>query len=124
MHYVISSKQSNDINSFIYKIQNSKKDKESDITISNVNWYIEEKDKKAIYDLLRLDAIKWGLQYAKDLSKSLSFECSIKKISFSSANYYPTPKPALRTLNISVAPTPKADLQYIQINPHFDMECR
>ncbi len=123
--YQISSKSSNDLNAFIYKVQNQKSDKDDDISISNVSWVLSPTQKDGKLDALRLVAIKWINSYTKELSLDLNSTCSISKIIFNQNNII-KPSPMIKTMSVRVdnAPTPQKDILKIILNPHFEIECK
>ena len=124
INFNISSKNSDDISSFIYKIQSQKNDKDVDISISDIYWFSKEGETKNIYDDLRFSAIEWGLKYNKNLSQKLNKKCTIKSVIFNQNNY-PTPMLRMsRTVALDAAPTPSQDQKSFSISPRFSIECK
>jgi len=124
INYTISSKNRDDISSFIYKLQSQKKDKDLDISISNIYWFSKDSETKNIYDDLRFSAIEWGLKYNENLSQKLNKQCTIKSIIFNQNNY-PTPMLRMsRSIAMDTAPTPSQDLKNFSISPRFTIECK
>ncbi len=126
MDYQISSKKSDDLNTFIANLHDKKKDFDVDISISSVNWVLSPEQREGKQDALRLDAISWINAYAKKLSSELSTSCKVTKISLSSPTYdYPRPvKMEAKSLASDAAPTPEQDIQMISVHPHFELECQ
>ncbi len=126
MDYQISSKKSDDLNTFIANLHDKKKDFAVDISLSSVNWILSPKQKDGKQDALRLDAIRWINSYANKLSKEIDTSCKVTKISLSSPSYdYPRPvMMEAKSLAADAAPTPEQDIQKITINPHFELECQ
>ena len=126
MHYQISSKKAEDMNSFIANLHEKKKDFDVDISISNVSWQLSPLQKEGQEDKLRLRAFRWISTYAKELSKELGSTCTVSKISLNAprTNY---PRPMMmeaKSMVADSAPTPEQDIQKISINPHFELECQ
>ncbi len=125
MHYQISSKNPEDLNSFITNLHDKKKDFDVDISLSSVNWVLSPIQREGREDALRLEAIKWINSYAKKLSVELQNSCKVTKISFSSPSYnYPPIMMETKSRSFDAAPTPQRDLQKISIHPHFALECQ
>ncbi len=126
MHYQISSKKAEDLNTFIANLQNKKKDFDVDISLSSVSWKLSPKQKEGKEDALRLKAIVWINDYAKKLSDQLDTSCKVTKIAFTAPAYnYPRPMMMeAKSIAADAAPTPEQDLQKISIQPHFELECK
>ncbi|MCH9814809.1 MAG: SIMPL domain-containing protein [Epsilonproteobacteria bacterium] len=127
MHYQIKSKKSDNLNSFITTIYNLKSDQRVDISISSVSWMMSKTQQAGKLDNLRLDAIKWGNNYAHTLSTQLEKSCNVTKVLFnSSGHYYPTPimRNEMMMDKAGAAPVPTQDKQKISINPSFELECK
>ena len=125
IRYTISSKNPDDMNSFIANLHDKKKDFDVDISLSNVSWQLSPTQKVGQEDALRLEAFKWISNYAKQLSSSLSKTCKVSKISLNSPRFnYPQPRMMeAKSMVSDAAPTPEQDEQKITINPHFELEC-
>lgn len=126
MNYQISSKQADDVNTFIANLHDKKKDFDVDISLSSVSWQLSPEQKEGKLDALRLKAIIWINTYAKTLSTQLNSECKVSKISLNQARFdYPQPmRMESKSLVNDAAPTPEQDTQKITINPHFELECQ
>ncbi len=125
MQYQISSKQADDMNTFIANLHDKKKEFDVDISIENISWVLSDSQQKGQEDILRLKAIKWITQYANELSTTLHTTCKVRKISLSSPQMsYPRPMMLeAKALSADSAPTPEQDQQVIAIHPHFELEC-
>ena len=126
MNYQISSKKSDDLNTFIANLHDKKKDFDVDISLSSVNWTLSPKQKEGKEDALRLDAILWINDYANKLASQLHSICKVTKTTFSVPSYdYPRPvMMEAKSLASDAAPTPQQDIQKISIHPHFELECQ
>jgi len=123
-NFNISSKNSNDIGSFVYKLQSYKRDKGVDISVSNIYWFVDNNLSKSIYDDLRLEAIEWGIKYIKTLSSKIEKSCELKSVVFNQNSY---PAPILRnsrSIALDVAPTPKKDIKNYTIYPRYKVICK
>jgi len=126
MRYQISSKKSENVNTFIANLHNKKKDFDVDITLASVTWQLSPQQKEGQLDKLRLTAITWINAYAKELSSKLKTTCKVTKISLNAPSFqYPHPvMMESKSMVSDAAPTPEQDTQKITINPHFELECK
>jgi len=127
MHYQISSKDSEKLNSFLKSLYDQKDDNQVDISTSTVSWVMSESQKTGKIDALRLEAIIWSDSYAASLSESISKKCVVKSVSFNPVNHY-YPQPMMRSntieMDAAAAPTPTQDNQKMSLNPTFQLECQ
>lgn len=127
IHYQITSKDSDKLNSFLVSLYALKNDNRVDISTSSVSWVMSETQKSGKIDALRLEAIIWADSYAKSLSDSLSKKCSVISVSFTPVNHY-YPQPMMRNKSMEMdavsAPTPTQDMQKMCVNPTFQLECK
>ncbi len=126
MHYQISTKKSEEMNTFISNLHDKKKDFDVDISISNVSWQLSPVQKEGQEEKLRLQAFHWINDYAKQLSTELKTTCSVSKISLNAPqfNYPRAPRMEAKSMVADSVPTPEQDSQKISINPHFELECK
>ena len=127
MHYQISAKDADAVNTFIANLHDKKKDFDVDISISSVSWQLSPEQKDGRLDALRLKAIVWINDYAKTLSTQINSECKVSKISLNQVNHnYPQPRMMMesKSMPADAAPTPEQDDQKMTINPHFELECK
>lgn len=126
MNYQVSSKNADDVNTFIANLHDKKKDFDVDISLSSVNWVLSPQQKEGKLDALRLDAILWINTYAKTISTQIKSTCKVSKVSLNQARFdYPRPMMMeAKSLASDAAPTPEQDVQKITINPHFELECQ
>lgn len=104
-----------------------KKSQESDsILISTLKWNIDSKTYEDKVNSLRLNVIKWALQYQKDLSLEINKRCSVKNISINESNRPQIYMGEMRSLKVQSAsvPIPSENLETIEINPNIVLECR
>ena len=126
IYYKIFADNIGDFNNFIEKLQDKKRDKNVNISISSVSWQLSPKQRESRVDNLRMRAIVWANNYAKRLSSKLEKECSVTQISFS-AIHYPRPVTVATPMVVmsrSSAPAPEQTTRDITIRPHFQLECK
>jgi len=126
IYYKIFADNITNFNIFIEKLQNKKRDKNVNISISSVSWQLSPKQREGRVDNLRMRAIEWANSYAKRLSTKLKRECSVTQISFSPIRY---PRPVTMAMprvamSKSDAPVPEQTTRNISIRPHIQLECK
>ena len=127
MNYQISSKKSEDVNTFITNLHDKKKDFDVDISLSSVSWQLSPQQKEGKIDALRLKAILWIKDYAKSLSTQIASDCKVSKISLNQIRHnFPQNRMVMESLSMVAddAPTPQQDNQKMTITPHFELECQ
>lgn len=125
LKYQISSNKASNINEFIDEMINLKKQRSTNIVISNLRWTVKDEVFEQANDSLRLEAIKWATNHGKILSKELKVKCKLKNISIHNSNYRAMSKMVYSSAQISDSKlsVPQSNKEEISINPSFTMEC-
>ncbi|RXJ86891.1 SIMPL domain-containing protein [Arcobacter sp. CECT 8985] len=128
LSYDISSKDSKKITSFIKKFLSIKEDKSTSVNISNLSWKIDENISNEKIEKMRLDAIKWAVNYSNNLSNDLKKECKVKNIdinSYYNPNVYRASTKLILKENISndAIPIPDNNSKDIKITANYSLEC-
>lgn len=127
LRYKVNSRKAMFMDEFIREITKLKRNRDTNVSVSNLSWSVREDTYNVTLDLLRLEAISWVTRYAKNLSEDLNKECKIKKVEINTSQQmmeygksivYSSTEPASRTI-----PVPESDQEKIIINPHYTMEC-
>lgn len=126
LRYKVSSNQANYINEFINKMIQLKEKRSTSLIISNLRWTVKDSTYDIANEILRLEAINWGVRYAKNLSQDLNLKCNVKNISINNSNYRPIAKMIYSNAEMSDAKiaVPESNKEDISINPSFVLECK
>jgi predicted secreted protein len=121
--YMITSKDANTMNEFISELIDVKDKlnvKTLKLNINNTTWQISDELHNQSQDKLRLEAINWITNYAKNLNSS----CTISKINIGSRNnHYPSPM-MYKSMRATSDISPAKSIQSTSINPNFTLECK
>lgn len=127
LRYKVNSRKARFMDEFIGEITKLKRNRDTNVSVSNLSWSVKEDTYNVTLDLLRLEAINWGLRYAENLSKDLDKDCLVKNVkvnttpqlmSYKSRAVYSGAESSSRTI-----PVPESDQEKIVINPHYTLEC-
>lgn len=128
LKYKIKSRKARYMDEFVSEITYLKKNRDTNVSVTNLSWDVKEETYDVTLDLLRLEAINWGQVYSKNISKDLNRNCEIKKIEinttpqiarFNNRSTYNSAAISKRSL-----PVPEANQEKIVINPKYLMECK
>lgn len=128
LNYTVSSNKSADIKKFLEKFYELKEDASHVLLMPTMQWKIDdEKYEKELEDL-RLNAIVWTNNYAKELSKKLNQKCSVRQINISSnfarpVNYSNDMVMLKSSERLEIPVLEKID-QTISIKPNISLECK
>ncbi|WP_419770869.1 MAG: SIMPL domain-containing protein [Candidatus Marinarcus sp.] len=124
--YKLFTQESNEMTNFLTKLYEKKSQESDSILISTLKWNIDSKTYEDKVNSLRLNVIKWALQYQKDLSLEINKRCSVKNISINESNRPQIYMGEMRSLKVQSAsvPIPSENLETIEINPNIVLECR
>lgn len=126
LRYKIDSQDASDINEFISKVIELKNNRDTTVSVNNLKWSLKDSTYKAVLEDLRLKAIIWGQNYAKTLSKEINKDCNIKNIDFTKMQQYTRNANVMYATSSAITksvPVPEANLEKIEINPKYILEC-
>ena len=128
LRYTINSDNAKSIDEFITSLNDLKERRGTSISVSNLSWKVKEDTYNVALDVLRLEAIMWGGNYAYNLSADLKKRCKVKNIAINDY-HQPTPLRAniameAMSLKKSAVPVPQNSHQKITINPQYTLECK
>lgn len=128
LKYKINSRKANYMNEFVSEITKLKENRDTTISIYDLSWSVREETYNVTLDLLRLEAINWGINYVTNLSKDLSKICSLKNVSINKrgemiATRVGTQYSNETNVNQTIA-VPEANREKIVIVASYEMECK
>jgi len=123
MRYKISSKEIDDLDIFLGDLMSQKKNET--IEVSSYGYEVTKEKLNNSLEQLRLQAIVWGIAYAKDLSSKIYKKCELTNISFTQTTQ---PRMMATKMNAKLedgfAPQPIRNEQTITLNPSYELECK
>lgn len=128
LRYKIDSSKAMYMDKFISEITNRKRNRDTNVTISDLSWSVRDDTFNVTLDLLRLDAINWGINYAKNLSVDINHNCVLKNIETQRQNqmmelnvrkYYSN-----ETATTKSVPVPESTQEKIVIFANYILDCR
>jgi uncharacterized protein YggE len=109
----------------LYKIE---KNNDTSISMGSLHWNINEATIKEKTDELQLEAIKWSMQYAKELSKEIGMVCEAKKMSINSNQSRPMLMRSNATMSKSSErlemPILEKSEQEVSVVANIQMDCQ
>lgn len=127
LRYKVSSRKARFMDEFVSEITKLKENRDTTISVNNLAWTVKEDTYNVTLDILRLEAILWGQQYAKNLSKDIDKDCEIKEVKINTTNQTAImPRGAVYTNSTATKKTiaiPEANQEKIKINPKYVLEC-
>lgn len=129
LSYKVETTNALHMGEFISMITSLKEDRDTSVTLNNLSWRVKEDSYNTILDLLRLESINWGENYAKELSGDLKKECKIKSINLSNNSMH-TYRESAATLQFDSSsqkgnlPIPEILQQKILIMTNYKLECK
>ncbi|RXJ97155.1 SIMPL domain-containing protein [Arcobacter sp. AHV-9/2010] len=130
INFVVESKDSSMINSFLSDLlafKDSKKKDDIKINISNLSWEVSEKLQNKTIDNLRLESILWIEDYAKEISKKSSKKCEIKSVIINEEGNFNFPRVkavSFSTNSENMDISPIRSEQNIKINTNYILDCK
>ncbi len=127
LRYKVNSRKARYMDEFVSEITKLKKNRDTSVSVNNLSWTVKEDTFNVSLDLLRLEAISWGQNYAKSLSQDINKNCSLKKIFINRTNQLMSlrQKEVYTSSSISnkSVPIPESNQERIRINPKYILEC-
>jgi len=128
LNYTVSSNKSSHIKEFLEKFYELKEDTSHSLLMPTMQWKIDDKSYEKELEDLRLDAIIWTNNYAKELSAKINHLCSVKQINispnFARPSHYSSDMVMLKSSkNINMPILEKVD-ETITISPSIVLECK
>lgn len=80
LRYKVSSNKAEPMNKLITEISDMKKTRDTSVSLYSLKWSPKKSTYNVTLDVLRYEAINWGINYAKSLSIDLSTKCQIINI--------------------------------------------
>ena len=127
LRYKVNSRKARFMNEFITEVTKLKRNRDTNVSVSNLSWSVKEDTYNVTLDLLRLEAITWGQRYAKTLSNDIGKDCYVKNININKTNQFRqfNNDAVYSTANMSnkSIPVPESNQEKIKINPNYILEC-
>jgi hypothetical protein len=80
LKYKVSTYKAKMMDALISEISKMKKNRDTSVSLENLSWSVQEDAYSVTLDLLRSEAINWGITYSENLSNDLNTTCKLKKI--------------------------------------------
>ncbi|AXK47928.1 SIMPL domain-containing protein [Aliarcobacter trophiarum LMG 25534] len=131
--FTIKSEDTKKINGFLndlIELKDSIKSNDLKLNVSNLSWELSNKLQYKMIDELRLEALIWIENYAKELSAQISKKCNVKSVNINeeSSTYYPRARmqSSADSLQKSYEQeiTPINNEQSIKINTNYILDCK
>ncbi len=130
LQYKVNASDAKSVNNFINKVNELKESRDTSIIVDGLSWKVKDTTYNVALDILRLEAISWGQDYAKNISEDLQKNCQVKRVNINGLN-----RPNYsRMMNAEIAmdskslrkgiPVPEANHQKISIQPNYTLECK
>lgn len=128
LRYQIDTSKAIYMDQFIAGITKQKRNRDTSITVSDLSWSVREDTYNVTLDLLRLEALNWGINYSNNLSVDVKKECILKDVDIQKVNqlmelnvrkYYSN-----ETASTKSVPVPEAKQEKIVIYANYIMECK
>lgn len=127
LRYKVNSRKARFMDEFISEITKLKKNRDTSVSVNNLSWTVKEDTFNVSLDLLRLKAITWGQNYAKNLSEDINKDCNLKKIFINRTNQVMSLRQKEVYTSSSISnksiPIPESNQEKIRINPQYILEC-
>lgn len=127
LRYKVNSRKARFMDEFIGEITKLKRNRDTNVSISNLSWAVREDAYNVTLDLLRLEAVNWITTYSSNLSKDLNMQCFPKKINVD------TTRQMMRSIKKEIysnstssnksIPVPESNQEQIVINSKYILEC-
>ena len=120
LKYKVNSRKARYLDEFIFEITSLKKNRDTTVSINDLFWSVKKEVFEKTLDLLRLEAINWGLLYIKDLSQNTSRDCKLKNIHIDMDDF--------TTKDLLLKPLDEAESQFANqdhliIKAKYSLEC-
>ena len=124
IYYQIVSKNPKRLQRFISQLSAKSTMDDVDIYISSSVWRPSKKKLQMVKDNLTIQAIKWGKQYARELSRKVHNRCGVSKIDFD-GSLFPSKPPLYKRANtLTLAPIPKKTNKELSVTVNYKFECK
>ena len=128
LRYKVYSYKAKHMDEFISELTKLKRNRDTEISLTNLAWSVPEDTYNVTFDLLRLQAINWGINYIKNVSNDIEKECNLKSIEIDKENQLMSANTGkvYTTNNIKekVIPIPDTKQENIVIFANYVMECK
>lgn len=128
LRYKVYSYKAKHMDEFISELTKLKRNRDTEVSLTNLAWSVPEDTYNVTFDLLRLQAINWGINYIKNVSNDIEKECNLKSIEIDKENELMSANTGkvYTTNNIKekVIPIPDTKQENIVIFANYVMECR
>ncbi len=127
LRYKVNSYKANNMDEFISELTKLKRNRDTEISLTNLAWSVPEDTYNVTFDLLRLEAINWGINYTNNISNDLNRHCTLKTIeidkdkqlvSTTTGKIYST-----TDIKNKKIPLPDTKQENIVIYTNYTMEC-
>jgi len=118
LRYQINSRKAKYMYEFISEISKLKRNRNTSIKVNKLSWRSREDTYNKILDSLRLKAIIWGKEYAKNLSEDIKKSCELKNVLIDTYG-----QDNNSNENISNSTT-ELNQEKIKINSKYVLECK
>jgi len=128
LRYKVNSYKANNMDEFISELTKLKRNRDTEISLNNLAWSVPEDTYNVTFDLLRLEAVNWGINYMKNISNDLNKNCTLKSIEIDKDNQLMSTNTdkIYSTSNIKNKriPIPDTKQENIVIYSNYTMECK
>lgn len=127
LRYKVNSRKARYMDEFISELTSLKKNRDTTVSVNNLNWSVRKDTYNITLDLLRLKAINWGQNYVESLSKDINKNCYLKSININKINQFEQDNDkeiySITDISYKEIPISEANQEKIIINPNYVMEC-
>lgn len=127
LRYKVNSYKANYMDEFISELTKLKRNRDTEISLTNLAWSVPEDTYNVTFDLLRLEAINWGINYIKNISNDLGRNCALKNIEIDKDNQLMNANTgkiySTSDIKNKSIPIPDTKQENIVIFTNYTMEC-
>ncbi len=127
LRYKVNSYKAQHMDEFISELTKLKRNRDTEISLTNLAWSVPEDTYNVTFDLLRLESVNWGINYTKNISNDLNKNCTLKSIEIDKDNQLMSVKTgkiySTSSIKDKKIPIPDTKQENIVIFANYTMEC-